>query len=160
MPSQEGYVVNGIYDLSPEFLSDLKLWIEQSGIAIPLSQLVGFTQFVAQGQTGAGTSTTSITYAPLNGPSLTGLSPGKYLLIYGLGAVNGVSDTLMGISVNGDTPLDSDSVRVSASGDGLFAATIRFVTLTANSNSLAAMYRCPSGGSGFADGWLLALRYA
>ena len=33
--------VNDIYDVSEEALSQLKTWIEQSGLKIPASQLVG-----------------------------------------------------------------------------------------------------------------------
>jgi hypothetical protein len=33
--------VSDIYDIAPEALTQLKTWIEQSGIRIPASQLVG-----------------------------------------------------------------------------------------------------------------------
>lgn len=35
-------VVSDIYDFSDEALTQLKTWIEQSGIRIPASQLVGY----------------------------------------------------------------------------------------------------------------------
>ena len=33
--------VNDIYDIAPEALTQLKTWMEQSGLRIPASQLVG-----------------------------------------------------------------------------------------------------------------------
>jgi len=158
----EEYLLNSIQEMSPEFLSELKLWVEQAGIAIPFGQLVGFTQFVVQASTGAFGDVTSTSYMTLNGPSITGLPPGKYLLIYAMAVVNGPSETLMAISVNGDTPTDADAVSVPATGDVLMAATIRLVTLTGNSNTLTGMYRNVVSGStgGVGPAWLLAVRYA
>lgn len=34
-------IVKDIYDVSDEFLSQLKTWTEQSGLRVPVSQLVG-----------------------------------------------------------------------------------------------------------------------
>ncbi len=156
------YVLNSIYDLSPEFLSELKLWIEQAGIAIPVNRLVGFTQFVPQGNKGSGGSTGSTTYTTVGtGPSLSGLPPGKYLLMFGVSASNGASDSRMAVSVNGDTPTDADSAYIVAGATNKFGMSARLVTLTANSNSLAGKFKAVSGGtSSFSDPWLLAVRYA
>jgi len=35
-------IVSDIYDFAPEALTQLKTWIEQAGIRIPASQLVGY----------------------------------------------------------------------------------------------------------------------
>lgn len=34
-------LVSDIYDVAPEFLTQMKTWLEQSGIRVPASQLVG-----------------------------------------------------------------------------------------------------------------------
>ena len=160
--SQDSYLLNSIYDLSPEFLSELKLWIEQSGVPIPVNQLVGFTRFVPQANKGTGGSTGSTTYTTVGtGPSITGLPPGKYLLLFGASATNSASDSRMAVSVNGDTPTDTDSVYMVGGAIKKFGMAARLVTLTGNSNTLTGVFKTVSGGTtSFSDPWLLAVRYA
>jgi hypothetical protein len=74
-PEEGGAKINNIYDdISPQALGQLVDYITQSGIPIPISQVIGFTTFTVQAapQINADESTSSTSYVDLAtvGPQL------------------------------------------------------------------------------------------
>lgn len=163
-------ILTSIYQCSPEFLSQLKLWIEQAGIAIPVNQLVGFSGFQAQ-QAAVNTSegTTSLTYTDLAtvGPSLTGLRPGSYVFLYGAQATGGASaDTQwMALNIDGTAPSDSEAYIAAINGQidqGAMVVTKTLANTNQNGATVKAQYRVSGGANTqfWNRRWLVALKYA
>lgn len=161
--------ITSIFDFSAEALGQLKVWLEQSGLNLPISQVVGFQQFTAEAATRINTSenTTSGTYADLAtvGPSITGLADGKYVLFFGAAVASAGAGSVpfMGISVNGDTPSDVEATQGSDTTFGTAGSTAIIRTLSnGGNNTLTAKYKSSDGATScaFNRRWLIALRYA
>jgi hypothetical protein len=131
-----------------EFKGWLPEWIGQSGIDIPISQVIGFSQFTAQTAARIITSEgrTSSTYGDLAtvGPTLTDLPDGQYLVLFGTGAaVTTVATTaVMNVQINST----------------VLAATLN----NSGVNTLTAKYRSGDNAtnSQFLNRWLIALKYS
>lgn len=143
---------------SYQFPREYKNWL-QDYIAInipdiPVSQVQGYSNATPNPATTVVTSETktSATYGALTtaGPSLTGLSQGKYLFIFGcVGSVdtNGRA-ALMNLAFNGSNPGDdNDAVWITSTpADHLTSATSWVTrTFTTDNNSAASVYRVSSG---------------
>lgn len=141
-------------------------YIQVNNLLLPISQIVGFSQFTAQIATPITTNETtgSTSYVDLTttGPTLSGLSDGAYVFLFGAEAKNstGGDGAVMSLSYNGSGALDSDSALVT---DTNFATIVGFATatLTSGANTVTAKYRADVGGTAnFQRRKLLALRYA
>lgn len=159
--------VMSIFDFSAEALSELKTWLEQNPPLLPVTQVIGFSQFTAQ-------SAVDNTVADVNGPNgvsgpstpgLAGLPDGKYVVLWGCRASTTVTgdDAAMSLSVNGSAySIDLSAATRSANRSSIATASIQ--TLNNNgSNSLASIYAYAGSGSGtaeFRDRWLIALKFA
>ena len=165
-----GFKLNDIYtDISPQALGQLVDYITQSGIPVPVSQIVGFQQFTVQAASPVGVetneTTTSTSYTDLTtvGPQLTGLSDGKYLVMFGAVAKGNAAgnSAYMSPSVNSATPADGDSAKTDISSGFVGVSRALTVTLSGGNNSIAMKYKTQSAGTaGFQTRWLLVLRYA
>jgi hypothetical protein len=157
-------VINNIFDFSAEALGEVRTWLEQNPPFIPITQIIGFSQFAAQvAIVQTLESTTSTTYTDLStvGPELTGLPDGQYVVVVSAAGLNsGAVDGWMSYSVNGGTAVDSTGSR--SSGTSL-AGVIMFSTPTLKNNgnnSIVAKYRTSGGTSQFTNRCLFALRFA
>lgn len=108
--------ITSIFDFSTEALGQMKLWLEQAGINIPIGQVTGFLQFAPSVATpvAAQEQTTSTTYTDLAtaGPTLTGLPDGKYLILFGATVVNAAGSGGGYVSVQGNSTaaIDADAI--------------------------------------------------
>lgn len=151
--------------LPKDFLTYLKERMTIDPALIPIGQVVGFTQFTAQTSTVlAGEATASATYVDLGtvGPTVTGLADGRYLLIYGAGAIKAASGSaLMSVEVNGVAASNDDAVQIQNTTyvTGTYAVA---KTLDAGGlNTVVAKYASTAGGScEFNRRFLIALKYA
>lgn len=159
--------VMSIFDFSAEALGELKTWLEQNPPLLPVTQVIGFSQFTAQS---AVDNTVADVVGP-NGrsgsstPGLSALPNGQYVIMWGCRASTTVvgDDAAMGLTVNGSAySLDLSAATRSPNRASIAAATIQ--TLDNNgSNSLAMVYAYDGSGTGtaeFRDRWLIALKFA
>ena len=165
------YQINSINDLSPEALGQVRSWLEASGFQLPISQVIGFSQFTAQYATvSTEQSITSGSFADLAtvGPQLTNLPSGKYLFLFG-GALEGrPSDNAtiawMSLSFNGDAATEADGIR--QQGELAIPASRATITTLRNaSNTVVAKYKWTSSSSPGTNPtasyrWLVSLKYA
>lgn len=173
-PNEEAKITS-IFDFSSEALGQLKLWFEQQGINVPVSQIPGFSQFGARLATvlsTAGETTTSNTYVDLAtaGPEITELSNGKYMLVYGAQAHNttATGGGIISVSVNGGAASDDNlaatypdaSAAWPTGSSSIVRATL--ADLVDGNNTVTMKYRRgnATGTAGFANRWLVAIRYA
>jgi hypothetical protein len=160
-------VVNSIFDFSAEALGEIRLWLEQNPPAVPITSVLGFSQFTAQQASASSTDAgvTATTYAAFTsgGPSLTGIGPGKYLVIVACD-IRSNSSALprMGYSVNGAAPADTSSCAVQVSGGFISVVKPTLETLSLASNTLQAQRKIDTAvGSGdFGYRSLTVLKYA
>ena len=162
--------ITSLFDFSAEALEQFRFWLEQNPPNIPITQILGFTQFTAQAADRINTSqsTTSTAYVALatQGPILTGLSDGKYLLMFGAALASNASTgaPLMNLKVNGTTPSDdNEAVQGSNTTFGVSASTAVVKTLSnAGNNTVEAVYRTSNVAvtASFNHRWLVALRYS
>ena len=158
-------VTSILKDFSAEALGELRTWLEQNPPSIPVTQILGFTQFTVQQATPIITSetTTSATFTDLAtvGPSITGLPDGKYVILFGsaLSASAG-ANAIMGIKINSTEATTADPT-VQTNGTALTSAATAMVKTLSNggNNTLTARYES-SGTGTFAIRWLIAIRYA
>lgn len=149
-----------------------KVWIADyvsQNSLLPISQVQGFTQFVAQQNVvTANESTSSTSYVDLAtvGPEIDGLAKGKYVILYGC-AIAGASDTdgLASLSINSAAPDDNDGIHGgSPTGDILSMSVARVLVkdLTENENTLRMKFRRELGAGTvtFWQRWLVTLRIA
>lgn len=150
--------------------NDFKEYMTQyqalNGVPIPISQITGFAQFAPQPATDVTTneSTTSTTYTNLatTGPSLSGLSNGRYMILFGCALKHSAgagNASLMSVSVNGAAPGASEHCSSEMTG---YVSVNRalFKSLTAGANTISCQYRVTAGTGDFANRWLAAIRYA
>ena len=155
-------------DFPSKFLDWVIKYIENNPPVLPISQIFGFTQFVATfEQVPAADSTTSTTYADLSGganPELTELPKGRYLLLYGASLSNsaGAAENYVSVSVNGAAASDNDSGLFGSTGTtqaSVVGATVK--DLDQDSNTVTVKYRQSGGITMTARRrWLIALKIA
>ena len=161
-------VVSSVYNFTPQALEELAGWFEQRGLRTPISQIVGFKQFLGQTSTSVLTieTTTSTLYGDLAtvGPTVSGLADGNYLVFHGcrsaIGVTDGSDQARMAIPVNGAAA--SDNECASSSWAGFMSVTMlnaRKLTVGGN-NTIQAKYKSNAGATAyFGTRWLIALRY-
>lgn len=168
MTETTGPQLTRLSDVSQGFLSELKLWLEQVGLAIPVNQLTGFSQFTAQqAKVDADESTSSAAFTDLAtvGPMLSNLPAGKYLFIFGaLCGTNAAASTdAFGLSFNGVAVQSGDLVDVPTSTDlewGVYSTLHTFTDANAVNNTAKMQYATSAGPSDFRERWLIGLKYA
>lgn len=165
--SKPPFITSIIDQFSPEALGELQLWLGQNPPTIPLSQISGFTQFVANySEINTFESTSSNTYTDLAtvGPQITGLPVGKYLFIFGaMCQLNAAATTgRMALNIDGATPTDTQAVTYAMSGDPQMNTRAIISTLTnTNGTIVKSQYHTSAALSiGFQYRWLISLRYA
>ena len=151
-------------DFPPRFKSWLVDFIAVNIPQIPISQIVGFSQFTAnQVQVVTSETTTSLTYTNLatDGPTISGLSKGTYLLLFGGIIENSVgSHAFISVSVNGATPVEADAASaepISTTADFNLSRAVT-KSLDAASNTVKLQYRVGAGTGTFYNRWLVVLR--
>lgn len=159
-----GAIINSLEDISEEALGELKLWIEQAGLSLPVSSIQGYARDAPQQAfTPAGESTSSTTYTDLAtvGPEITNLSAGRYLAIFGCiyDSASG-SDGFMSPSVNGAVPIDNDAAYAKASVANRYNIVRGLiVTLSgSNTNTITMKYRVSGTTNSFENRWLVLTR--
>lgn len=142
-------------------------WLKDAPV-FPISQVFGFTQFTAKTTAAISTteSTTSATLADLAtvGPTLVGLSPGSYLVLWGCDASVSAGTTLGGMAIT-TGPTFASTIAAGAVTQATAELSIMkfaFVRLTAPTTDLRAKYQSTDGVSSasFANRTLAALKYA
>jgi hypothetical protein len=168
IPGQR-YAVNTLRDLSPQALGEIRAFLETSGFALPISQIVGFQQFTAKSDVDNGAATiASATYGdPATGdagPSLSGLPDGSYVVLYGALAWDssgGGGTTYMSLKVNGTEATDADAVSTTANANGISVMRTVVKTLSnAGDSTLTLRYKMSVGTGRWDNRFLIALRYA
>jgi hypothetical protein len=167
LPGQK-YAVDSLRDISPRALGEIRSFLESSGFALPISQVIGFQQFTAQYATvSTSEAITSATYADIAtaGPTITNLPAGSYVLLYGAyleGQPSSNTVAYAAPSVNGSTPSDS----AAATQQALYQVSVSsasLATMTAQSNTVKLQYRRATSGPYDPSAtyrWMIALRYA
>jgi hypothetical protein len=150
-------------DLPPKFRSWLIDFIAVNIPQIPISQIVGFTQFTAKSSTVLTTdeiTSTSYVDAATVGPQIEGLSDGSYVMFYGfqLGEVSNLTSALMSPSINAATPSDDDAARTRSIQSGTARGVLK--TLAGGGNNTVKMqYKRVGGSDGdFERRWLIVLK--
>ncbi len=157
--------INSIFDFSDQALGELTNYISQSGLNIPISNIIGFQQFTAQTAPFIMTAETTASAAYTNlatvGPSITGIPAGKYIVFFGSVANNSAAGnrTFMSLQVNSTAAVDDDSCEMtSATHESIMIVVAK--TLPLDNNTLTAKYRVTAGTGNYFNRWMLALRYA
>lgn len=164
-------VLAKVDEVAPAALEGLAQWIEARGLRTPVSNIVGFAQFLAQAapQIALIETTTSLTYTDLAtvGPTLSGLADGNYVILFGCRSAQSVAAegtaALMSISVNGATAVDADAIWTQSN---TYQSAMNFAVKTlsgggAGGNTITAKYRMFAAGTGsYGRRTLLAIRYA
>ncbi len=159
-----------IFDFSAEALGQLKLYLEQAGLAIGINQIIGFQKFttttvtVFADQISGEQGTTSTTFTDLAtvGPSLSGLLSGRYIVLFGASVRAPAAQTMyMGVSLNGAS-VDTTHVCETQTASNSSLSHAFLTSLTGTTNTVVAKYAISGGGvNGNARyRWLVALRYA
>jgi len=136
-----------------EFKGWLPEWIGQVGIDLPISQVIGFSQFAPQRAIiSTSNNTTSTTYVDLAtvGPTLSNLPNGKYLVIvtaYMMSSVT-TAPALMSPSFNGSAPATADAAICVSTTEATHIG-VSIATLAAANNEIKAKYRVDAGATGF-----------
>ncbi|HEX7071475.1 MAG TPA: hypothetical protein VF190_11745 [Rhodothermales bacterium] len=163
-------VVKNIFGVSADFLGELKTWLEQNPPAIPITSVLGFSQFVGNfGVVSTAQTTASTSYTNLStvGPTISGLSDGKYLVLWAsrMQATVSTGTAEMAISVNGAAaPGGTNALSAQATVSTSTVATpVMFDQVTLNAggnNSITAKYKTGAGTIQFSQRVMFALRYS
>ena len=137
---------------------------------IPIVQLQGFSQFTATPVTivvSEATTSTSYTDLATVGPTVSGLSDGKYVLFFSCRVTKPASDGggRVSLSLNGAAPSDDDMAILADSSavaqDTTISRAVQKTLQTEGSNSVTMQYKSITGTSiSFALRSLIVLRYA
>ncbi len=100
-----------------EFPEAFKRWVgdyfAQNIPLIPYGNFLGSKVNIAKSGdfilTTQGPATSAYGNLATVGPSIVGLADGVYIVLWGASTTGGAHEGFMGVSVNGDTPLDSES---------------------------------------------------
>lgn len=157
-------IVKSIFDISDEALGEITNYVAQSGLNIPISNILGFQQFTAQTAPFIATAETTASAAYTNlatvGPTLSNLPMGKYIVFFGcVGNNTGVNQTYMSVQVNSTAAVDADSCELSLASHASMMIVVA-KTLALDNNTLTAKYRVAAGTGNYFNRWMLAFRYA
>ena len=158
-------IIQNIFGVSSDFLGQLRTWLEQNPPAIPVTQIIGFSQFSVQPATTISTneSTSSTSYGALTtpGPVLSGLPDGKYVFLFGANAVmTAAGQGLMVLKINSVAPVDADSLQTQSTASTSLARAIVSTLSGGGNNTVTAQYRVSASTCTFGSRWLIALRIA
>lgn len=124
-------------------------YLEINPPTLPINQITGFTKFLPNTATDAGSvSTTSGTYVSLSGgPTISDLANGYYLVLYSA-VVNptAASYAYASPSVNSATPTDENALQV-ATGGAVTMSSFTFATLSAGTNTIELQYKSSGGAT-------------
>ena len=158
--------ITSIFDFSAEALGQLKVYLEQAGLNLPISNIVGFQQFTFQPATTINTSeaTTSTSFTDLAtvGPSIQGLSKGKYAIFFGCqGQPTSPSAGVMSFTVTNVAAANDDDSIVMSPGSNMSASRVVLKTLSVDGgNGVQAQYRSSNGDSCLLQKrWMIAAKY-
>lgn len=159
-------VTSILKDFSAEALGELRTWLEQNPPAVTIQSIIGFSQFTAQVApvitTQESRTTNSFSDLATVGPTLSGLSNGNYLVLFGaLVNNNAGGGGAMSVSVNGGAPSFSDRAFSDLAGANISVMRAVTVSLSAGNNTLTAQYEGNGAATSFWQlRWLIALRYS
>lgn len=162
----------------PETFPDaFKSWlidfIAVNGSLIPPSQILGGGllkgAYTAEVTTSEATSSASYADLATAGPSLTGLSNGTYMLLFGsqIGSTSNSFTGYMSLSLNGATASDDDSIRVNwtvtegAATESLTVPGARAMLQTLDSgdnNTVTAKYKTSGVSVAYGNRWIVAIK--
>jgi hypothetical protein len=161
-------VINSISDISPMALGQMKLYFEQAGFAVPVSQIVGYSQNQAQFASVIAEAHRNVAgYGDPNvsggsGPTISNLPKGKYVLFFGGSGTGTLASNVvayMALEVNG-TVIDEPC---EAQGTAHYStARVVLSTMTTDANTVKAVYKTNDGTDrgDFRNRWIVAQRYA
>lgn len=155
--------ITSIFDFTAEALGQLRLWLEQNPPAIPITSILGFSQFAAQHDSvAAQESTTSTSYTNLTtvGPRLENLPDGKYVILFGCasGSTLDATEPRMSVKINSTEAVDADGgVTSLARWAGQSSAVIKTLSNGGN-NTILCRYRTDTNTGQFRHRWLVAIR--
>ena len=161
--------ITSIFDFSAEALGQLKLYLEQAGLAIGINQIVGFQQFTARyANVDTSEATTSTTFTDLAtvGPELTNLARGKYVVLYGVQALPSVtSPAIASVTTTSagvvTAAVDADSLVLGALNSQQTTTRALTKTFTTDNSSIKVQYRSLDASSvSYQRRWIIVLRYA
>lgn len=148
----------------PKFKSWLTEYLAVNMQPIPSSLVQGggaTTVTQAQVLTSESTASTSYVNLATTGPTVTGLSDGNYLLLFGAQYDSPAAGAgYMSPSINGSTPSDNDGAIEDPRAANRFNIS-RAVTKTLannNNNTVTMQYRSVSGTNSWAYRWLVVLK--
>jgi hypothetical protein len=90
------------------------------------------------------------------GPSVNGIADGVYLVLWGAVTTGGAHEGFMGLSVNGDTPVDAEAA---ASADDQTIAHGRLITLK-NDNNSTIVCKYKGTQQNWGRRWIVVIRVA
>jgi hypothetical protein len=145
-----------------------KVWIADyvsQNLSLPISQVLGFTTFVAQTtdpvNTAEATGSTSYTNLATVGPTLTGISDGLYVVLFGCRishSLGGGDAGLMSVQGNAVAATDTNAINSNATTQVGTNVAFQLHELRANSNTLTAKYRTTAGTATFDGRTMLAIK--
>lgn len=150
-----------------DFMSYLVDYIQTQRLIIPVGQVFGFQQTKPNSdaiQTQESTTSGSYTDLATVGPTISGLSAGTYVVIFGAYIVTNTTSTAGYMSVASDTQAAADSHSIHGVGGltvAYSAATAFVITLSqTGGNTLTAKYKSSDGTTvcNFGNRWMVALR--
>lgn len=174
-------------DVPQEWKAWLVSWLEANPPVLPISQIIGYTDFTDQiaasrdAAIAAATAaqvtatvatvlsaqnTTSATYTDMTtaGPEITGLVDGQYIIFHGCSLVTSIAnaESYQSISVNGAAASDNDAVTAGVtSRASVFTAVSVTLNAGGTSNSVKCVYRVDGGATlTAAKRKLIAAKYA
>ncbi len=163
-PPGQKPIITSIFDFSTDALGQLRLYFEQNPPAIPITSILGFTQFTASSSTVVTSeSTTSTSYTDLTttGPEVTGLSDGQYIVFFGANSSNNTAgaSALVSVSINGAAASDNDFAGMAGTDQMSVCKAVPKTLSAGGNNSVRLKYRAGSNTASFARRWLVVLRY-
>ncbi len=97
------------------------------------------------------------------GPEITGVPPGRYVLLFGgAGTTSSAgSRAILGVNVNGSGAADSESAEINTLGTHASVSRAIIKTITVPNSSVKLVMRSTGGNDiDFRYRWLVTLRYA
>lgn len=163
-----GPKITSVFDFSAEALEQLAFWLEQRGLHIPVTNLLGYSQNIPQVAPAVLTSqtTASDTFTDLAtvGPTLTGLSDGKYFLMYSAIAANNTAGDGAAISIQINATAASTDDEALAQTGTLLTTLVGWTQKTLSNggnNTVTVKYARVTGGTAsFQTRRLVAIRLA
>ena len=152
--------------LNPRLWEDkAKVWIADyvsQNSLLPIGQVQGFTQFVANAAPTIVTleGRANVAYGDLAtvGPTLSNLAAGTYLVFFGCQMIPSGGETgIASVSLNAAAASDDNGINVS--GGNISTSRAISVTFTTTANTLQMKYRTGGGANvDFAKRWMIALK--